>query len=98
MVEESGDEVQLPRVSKGKRPRFFEDPAIDQIMTFFLELMAEASALHERMDTIERLLDEKGSLTRDEIENYRPTPATEAERSAWSQAFVARVMRFHDPE
>lgn len=90
--------VKLPRASKGKRPHFFDDPAIDQMMTFFLELMAEVTALRERMDTIERLLEDKGSLSRDEIEDYRAEPATEAERSAWSHAFIARVMRFHDPD
>lgn len=98
MADKSGDKVRLPRASKGKRPRFFDEPAIDQVMTFFLELMAEVTALRERVDTIERLLDEKGTVSRDEVENYRPAPATEAERSAWSQAFIARVMRFHDPD
>jgi len=96
MTEGKG-EVKLPRVSKGKRPRFFDDPAIDQVMTFLLELMAETSALRERVDTIERLLDEKGAVRREDIENYRPGPDGEAERSAWAQAFIRRVMRFHDP-
>ena len=49
--------VKLPRVSKGERPKFFDDPAIDQMMTFFLELMTEVSVLRERVDTVERLLD-----------------------------------------
>lgn len=97
MAEAGKGEVKLPRVSKGKRPRFFDDPAIDQVMTFLLELMAETSSLRERLDTIERLLDEKGSISRADIENYRPDAAGEAERSAWSQAFIRRVMRFHDP-
>ncbi|MGJ8536080.1 MAG: hypothetical protein ACSHW2_02920 [Parasphingopyxis sp.] len=90
--------VKLPRSSKGARSRFFDDPAIDQMMTFFLELMAETNALRERVDTIERLLDEKGSISRDEIEAYRPDADGEAERSAWSQAFLKRVMRFHEPD
>ncbi|RED16778.1 hypothetical protein [Parasphingopyxis lamellibrachiae] len=91
-------DVKLPRSSKGARSRFFDDPAIDQMMTFFLELMAETNALRERVDTIERLLDEKGSISRDEIEAYRPDADGEAERSAWSQAFLKRVMRFHEPD
>ena len=97
MAEAGKSEVKLPRVSKGKRPRYFDDPAIDQVMTFLLELMAETSALRERVDTIERLLDEKGSISRADIENYRPDVTGEAERSAWNQAFIRRVMRFHDP-
>lgn len=90
--------VNLPRASKGKRPHYFDDPAIDQLMTFFLELMAEVTSLRERMDTIERILEHKGSVSRDEIENFRVEPATEAERAAWAHAFIARVMRFHEPE
>lgn len=97
MSGERKSEVKLPRISKGKRPRYFDDPAIDQVMTFLLELMAETSALRERVDTIERLLDEKGAIRREDIENYRPEPEGEAERSAWNQSFIRRVMRFHNP-
>ena len=102
MADNSADkpmkDVKLPRFSKGARSRFFDDPAVDQIMTFLLELMAETNALRERSDTIERLLDEKGTISRDEIEAYRPDAEGEAERSAWSQAFIKRVMRFHEPD
>ena len=97
MAEAGKGDVKLPRVSKGKRPRYFDDPAIDQVMTFLLELMAEVSSLRERVDTVERLLDEKGAISRADIEAYRPDAAGEAERSAWAQAFIRRVMRFHDP-
>ncbi len=97
MAEAGKGDVQLPRVSKGKRPRYFDDPAIDQVMTFLLELMAEVSSLRERVDTIERLLDEKGAISRADIEAYRPDAAGEGERPAWAQAFTRRVMRFHDP-
>lgn len=92
------DQVRLPRASKGKRSHFFDDPAIDQMMTFILELMAEVSTLHDRLETVERLLDEKGSIRREDIEAYRPTDAVEAERAAWRQAFIERVLRMHAPD
>jgi hypothetical protein len=91
-------EVKLPRASKGKRSRFFDDPAIDQMMTFLLEFMAEFSALRERQDTVERLLAEKGVVTAEDIEAYRPDPAVEAERGKWNDAFIRRVMRLHSPD
>lgn len=94
---EDPKDVKLPRVSKGKRPQFFDDPAIDQMMTFFLELMTEVSVLRERMDTVERLLDTKGSVSRAEIEAYRADAAVEAERTAWRDAYFQRVMRMHKP-
>jgi hypothetical protein len=97
MAKTAPGEVSLPRVSKGKRPQFFDDPSIDQMMTFLLELMAETSALRDRVDTIERLLDEKGSVSRADIEAYRTDDAAEAERTAWRKGFIERVLRMHAP-
>jgi hypothetical protein len=92
------EDVKLPRVTKGKRPYFFEDPNFDQMMTFFLELMMEVSVIRDRLDTVERLLDEKTAITRDDIESYRPDAAVEGERVAWRDAYVKRVLRMHVPE
>lgn len=94
---EDPKDVKLPRVSKGERPKFFDDPAIDQMMTFFLELMTEVSVLRERVDTVERLLDAKGTVSRADIEAYRADAAVEAERTAWRDAYFRRVMRMHNP-
>lgn len=90
--------VKLPRVTKGKRPSFFDDPAIDQMMTFFMELMTETMVLRDRLDTIERMLDEKGTLSRDDLKTYIPDGEVEAERTAERDAFVKRVLRLHVPE
>lgn len=85
----------LPRASKGDRSQFFDDPAIDQVMTFFLELMAEMSTLRNRVDTIERLLDSKGQISRADVDAYRADAGVEAERAEWNQKFIRRVMRLH---
>ena len=92
------DKVRLPRVSKGKRPQFFDDPAIDQMMTFLLELMTEVSVVRERLDTVERLLDAKGSISRQDIEDYRADSSVEAERTEWREAYTKRVLRMHAPD
>jgi hypothetical protein len=92
------EDVRLPRVTKGKRPYFFDDPNIDQMMTFFLELMMEVSVIRDRLDSVERLLDQKSAITRDDIESYRPDAAVEAERVAWRDAYVKRVLRLHRPD
>lgn len=94
----SADQVKLPRSSKGRRPNFFEDPAIDQVMTFFLELMTEVAVVRERLDTVERLLETKSSITRADIEAYRADDTVEAERLAWRNAYFQRVMRMHAPD
>ena len=92
------DSVKLPRHTRGKRPHFFDDPAIDQMMTFMLELTTEVSVLRERLDTVERLLDRHGSVTRAAIEAFVPEAEVENERAAWRDAYVKRVFRMHPPE
>jgi hypothetical protein len=92
------EDVTLPRVTKGKRPYFFDNPDIDQMMTFFLELTMEVSVIRDRLDTVERLLDQKTAITRDDIESYRADTAVEAERVAWRDAYIKRVLRLHVPE
>jgi hypothetical protein len=90
--------VKLPRHTRGKRPHFFDDPAIDQMMTFMLELTTEVSVLRERLDTVERLLERDGAVTRAAIEAYVPEGEVETERAAWRDAYVKRVFRMHTPE
>ncbi|MCB1625155.1 MAG: hypothetical protein KDI32_11245 [Pseudomonadales bacterium] len=90
--------VHLPRTTKGKRPHFFDDPSLDQMMTFLLELAAEVSVLRARQDTIERLMDEQGSVTRAAIEHYSPSPEVLADRTAWNAGFLQRVLRIHTVE
>gem|GEM_PF-387244 len=97
-VTEPATAVQLPRHTKGKRPDFFDDPAIDQMMTFLLELTTEVGVLRDRLDTVERLLDQHGSVTRAAIESFQPSPQLEDERNAWRAAYLKRVLRMHTPD
>jgi hypothetical protein len=91
----SNSTVKFPRAAKGKRPQFFESAESDQIMTFLLELTTEVSVLGERLNTVERLLDAKGTISRQDIENFLPDAEAEAERSQARQALVKRVLRMH---
>ena len=91
----AADQVRLPRISKGKRRAFFGDPDIDQMMTFTLELMAEVATLRDRLDTVERLLDQQGTLARESVEAFRGSDEVEAARSSWRQGFIKRVLRMH---
>jgi len=95
MTDPEAAAVSLPRQTKGKRPNFFADPAVDQLLTFVLELTTEVGVMRERLDTVERLLDERGSVTRADIESYQPGASIEAERAAWREAFLKRVYRMH---
>jgi hypothetical protein len=79
--------------AKGRRPDYFDDPAVDRLYSLALALTAEVSALRERLDTVERLLESGGSLRRENIETYAPDRTAGEERGVATKAFVARVMR-----
>ena len=79
--------------AKGRRPAYFDDPAIDRLVSLAMALTAEVSVLRERLDTVERLLEAKGGLNRAEIEAYVPDSAAGEERGEAPRAYVARVMR-----
>lgn len=81
------------RRAKGKRPEFFDEPALDRLFSVVFALAAEVSALRERQDTIERLLDARGTLRREDIEAYEPDRAAGDERGLATRAYIARIMR-----
>lgn len=87
------DELDLPRHTRGKRPHFFEDPAVDQLMSVVLAMAGELSVLYDRVDSMQRLMDEKGSLSREELEAYQPDEAANAERQARREAYLQRIFR-----
>ena len=89
------ESVRLPGQTRGERPHFFDDPAIDQMMTFIIELTTEVGVLRERLDTVEQLLDTQGSVTRAAIEKFQPSAELEGARAAWREAFLRRVFRMH---
>lgn len=85
--------VKLPTKAKGSRPYFFEDPAVDKVVAMLMGLVGEVSVMADRIDTLERLLADKGALTLDQIETYTPTPAISDERDARRDILLANVMR-----
>lgn len=77
----------------GERPTFFDDPAVDQLMAIIMAMSGELSVLYDRVDSLERLLDEKRVVGRDEVETYRPDEAVEAERKARRGEYIQRLFR-----
>lgn len=83
---------------KGKRPWFLESRDAERLMTIVMAMAQELSVVRERMDTIERLLDKNGALTRADIETFTPSKAEAAERGAWTQEYLARILRILQQE
>ncbi len=79
--------------AKGKRPWFLKDPDVERVMNITLVLVQEVGVLRERLDTIERLLERDGTVSKAAIEAYTPTKTEAEERGAWMQEFIARVLR-----
>ncbi len=83
--------VRLPRFAKGQRPEFYEDPAIDQLFAIVTALTGELSVLSDRLDTVERLLAQRGALTAQAIEDYVPDETAAALRAARRDELLRRV-------
>ncbi|MEQ8411756.1 MAG: hypothetical protein RIC51_09025 [Erythrobacter sp.] len=81
------------RKAKGRRPDYFDDPALDRLYSTVFALAAEVATLRERQDTVERLLDEKGTISREDIESYAPDREAAEERGLATKAYIARIMR-----
>lgn len=79
--------------AKGKRPYFLEDKQTEQVMSIAMSLAMELSVTRERLATVECLLEEKGLLSRADIEHYQPDAKEVARRSAETQEYLARVLR-----
>jgi len=79
--------------AKGKRPHYFGDPAIDRTLSIVMALVGEVSVLRERLDTVERLLEAKGTISRADIEAYTPDRDAGFERGLATREFITRIMR-----
>jgi len=79
---------------KGKRPYFFDDPAVERVLNITMAVSMELAVARERVDTLERLLEDKGILTREEIKNYTSTnKEIETERQQWHSEYISRILR-----
>jgi hypothetical protein len=77
----------------GDRPRYFDDPAADQLMAMVMALGTELAVTRERLDTVERLLEQQKVLDRSAIDAFRPDAAAKAARATLHQEFLRRFLR-----
>ena len=83
---------------KGKRPYFFECKESERVMAITMAVAQELAVMRMRLDTIERLLDDSGSVSRADIEHFVPGKAEAEERGAWTQEYMARILRIVQQE
>lgn len=79
--------------AKGKRPYFLDDKQTEQVMSITMALAMELSVTRERVATLECLLEDKGLISRSELDNYIPSAQEVAKRSVDTQEYLARILR-----
>lgn len=79
--------------AKGKRPKYLGTPAEEHLLSMVMVLAEELAVMRERSDTLERLLEVHGVLTRSEIETYTPDTDTGLARQRKHLEFNARLLR-----
>ncbi len=79
--------------AKGRRPAYLATPHEERLLSMLMAVIGEVAVLRERLDTVERLLEAGGTLTRADIEAYAPDRAAGRERGLMTAEYVARVMR-----
>lgn len=82
---------------KGKRPFFLKDPDVERVLAITMAVAQELAVMRERLDTVERLLESQG-VTQDDIENFTPTKAQAEQRGAWTQEYLARILRIYQQD
>lgn len=87
------DRIELQKKAKGQRPEYFADPAIEKTLSITMALAGEVAVMRDRLDTIERLLEAGGPVSRSAIDAHIPGPAVREARDAWRDAFLGNVLR-----
>jgi hypothetical protein len=82
----------------GKRPYFFDDPAVERVLAITMAVAQELAVTRERLDTVERLIERGGKFSRADIDAYSPTPVEATERAEWQRMYIARVLRIVQQE
>jgi hypothetical protein len=82
----------------GERPAYFDDPDVDRVLAITMAVAGEVAVMGERLDTLERVLADKGVVLSAELEGYEPSDEVVRERLAWHEMFVARILRVVEQE
>lgn len=77
-----------------KKPVYFDDPVIDKVLSIVLELAAEVHVVKDRLRIVEKLLEQKGQISREDVDRYQPTPDEQQEIRQERDEYIARLFRY----
>lgn len=86
----SGQE-KMQRSAKGKRPDFYNDPALDQMMSMIMVLTSEMSVLSDHIDLMERAFAARGIDIAAEMAGLKLDQAALDARESRRQALLDRL-------
>ncbi len=87
------DAPEVKRRARGARPYFFDDPAVDKLLAIVMALAGEVSVLRDRLDTLTQIAAQKDLLEPQELDAFVPDASLRAERDAWRDEFLNRILR-----
>jgi hypothetical protein len=91
MMNPIDDRPHVIKDAKGKRPQFFPNDGIDQLMSMVMVLANEINVLHDRIDASERVAKAHGIDLAAGIDALTLDPAALEAREAWRQDFLERL-------
>lgn len=81
----------MKRDARGKRPQFYDSPALDQMMSMIMVLAGEVSVLADEIDSIKRVAAQRGIDLASEIKGLKLDEAALEERETRRQQMLERL-------
>jgi len=75
------------------RKFMFPDPDVERVLDITMALAAELAVTRERLDSLERLLEQKDVVRQDDVESFVADDEVSAERLADHDAMITRILR-----
>ncbi len=88
---EAADRPHVIKDAKGKRPQFYAEPGIDQLMSMVMVLAGEVCMLRDRMDAHERVAKLHGINLAEGIDALTLDDEALQAREAYRQDFLDRL-------
>lgn len=88
---EATDRPHVIKNAKGKRPQFYAEPGIDQLMSMVMVLAGEVCMLRDRMDAQERVARMHGINLAEGIDALKLDEEVLQVREAYRQDFLDRL-------
>lgn len=79
------------KIIKGKRPSIYDTPEVNYLMHMVMVLAQELSTFRDRLDTLEKITQQKNIILEDEIDNYIPSQETLEQRETRRQNFLGSL-------